>query len=134
MLEPIFGVTASVAFVILRIAIGIIFAVHGYQKIKGGPQNFGGWLKSLAVPFPTFSAYLVSYTEFLGGIALIVGFLTPLAALMIAATMVVAITKVKASKGLVGGYELDLILLAAALALALAGPGALSLDHLIGLA
>ncbi len=134
MLEPIFGVTASVAFVILRIAIGIIFAAHGYQKIKGGPQNFGGWLKSLAVPVPTFSAYLVSYTEFLGGIALIIGFLTPLAALMIAATMVVAITQVKASKGLVGGYELDLILLAAALALALAGPGALSLDHLIGLA
>jgi putative oxidoreductase len=133
MLQGIFGVTASLAFVILRVAVGVIFVAHGYQKIQGGVGRFGGFLSSLGVPFPAVFAYVVSYTEFLGGIALILGLATPLAALMIAATMVVAIVKVKLNKGLIGGYEFDLALLAAVIALALTGPGVLSLDHLIGL-
>jgi putative oxidoreductase len=133
MLQGIFGVTTSFAFVVLRVAIGIIFVAHGYQKIKGGVPKFGAMLQKLAVPFPSVLAYVVAYTEFLGGLALILGFATPLASVLIAATMVVAIVKVKLSKGLLGGYEFDLALLAAVIALALAGPGALSIDHLIGL-
>src|SRR5574337_850471 len=100
MLQPVFNFTGDWAVVILRIAVGIIFFAHGYQKVfQTGPKNFGGWLKSLGVPFPTLFGYIVSYTEFLGGSALIVGFLTPVAALLIAATMVVAMLKVKWSKG-----------------------------------
>ncbi len=133
MFDPLFSITDNWALIILRIAVGVIFVAHGYKKVKNGPQNFGNGLKKMGVPFPIFFGYLVSYTEFLGGLAVIVGFLTPLAALMIAATMIVAIAKVNGPKGLVGGYEFDLILLAAAVALVLTGPGALSLDHVIGL-
>ena len=134
MFQSVFDLTSVFALLVLRVAVGGIFVAHGYQKVfKMGPAQFGGWLKSLAIPFPTLSGYIVSYTELIGGIALMLGIFTPLAATLIAATMVVAIVKVNGSKGLVGGYEFELMLLAAAIAVALAGPGAISIDRLIGL-
>ena len=66
--------------------------------------------------------------EFFGGIALIVGFATQLAAALVAVNMLVAISKVKFKQGLVNGYEFDLVLLVIALALLVLGPGAYALD------
>jgi len=68
---------------------------------------------------------------------LVLGLLTPLAALLVLGTMAVAIAKVHGRKGFFvqnGGFEYNLVLAIAALALAAAGPGAVSLDHLLKLA
>src|SRR2546425_629803 len=67
----------------------------------------------------------------------LLGLLTPLASLLVLGTMAVAIAKVHGPKGFFvqnGGYEYNLVLIIAALTLALAGPGAFSLDHLLGFA
>jgi putative oxidoreductase len=114
---------------VLRVVVGIIFAVHGYQKITMGPEAFGGFLSSLGIPAPVFFAYLVTYVEFLGGIALVLGLLTFWSSVLLAIDMLVAILAVHLQSGFYvnqGGYEFALLLLASAVALALMGPGALS--------
>jgi len=73
--------------------------------------------------------------ELVAGLLFLLGLLTPVAGLLVLATMVVAIAKVHGPKGFFvqnGGYEYNLVLIIAAIALA--GPGAFSLDHLLGLA
>ncbi len=74
--------------------------------------------------------------ELLAGLLFLLGLLTPVAGLLVLATMAVAIAKVHGPKGFFvqnGGYEYNLVLIIAAVALALVGPGAFSLDHLLGL-
>ena len=72
----------------------------------------------------------------LAGVLLVLGLLTPLAGLLVVATMAVAVAKVHGPKGFFvqnGGYEYNLVLAIAALALAATGPGAYSLDQVLGL-
>src|SRR5439155_5133360 len=74
--------------------------------------------------------------EVAAGFLFLLGLLTPLAGLLVVATMVVAIAKVHGPKGFFvqnGGYEYNLVLIVAALAVAAMGPGRYSLDHLLGL-
>ncbi len=127
----------------IRICVGVIFAMHGYQKIfVQGIDNVTKFLgpgftpesPGLGLPMPEVMAYLVSYAEFLGGICLILGLFTRCASLALTIVMIVAIFTVKAKIGLIGqrgtGYELDLALMSGCLALLFAGPGPLSLDKL----
>lgn len=109
---------------LIRIALGLVFIGHGWQKIQnlGGTAEFFGKLG-----LPGFMAYLVASVEFLGGIALILGVFTPVAALLIAAVMVGAIYFVKLPRGFLGGYEFELTLLLAALGVALHGQGKYSI-------
>ena len=130
---------AGFAPLILRVMAGIIMAVHGWQKLQGGPANFGSQaLANLGVPLPVFMGYVVTFAELIGGILLIVGLLSRLAALILAIEMVFTTLLVKINVGFIGspgsgaGAELDLILLAAFLAILLVGPGRLSLDELLG--
>lgn len=116
---------------VLRIIVGIIFAIHGWQKISGGMEGVAGFLGSLSVPLPLFFAYVVTYVEFLGGIALILGIATRVAAQLLAINMVVALFLVHIPNGFFvskGGYEFVLVLLAASVALSLTGPGAFAVD------
>lgn len=136
----------DLAPLILRVVVGITFVVHGYPKLfgesMGGPKGVAGFFGQLGIPFPLFFAYVVGVTEFFGGISLILGFLTRIIALLLAMIMVVAISKVKFKTGfiskpleggMVGGYELDLVILGAALSLVFLGGGSLSLDSILGL-
>ena len=105
--------------------------MHGYQKLF--VYGFGGVGKSFAgigIPLPEISAIVVSLVEFLGGIALVLGFFTRYAALLLAATMAVAMLHVHLRAGffLPQGYEFTMNLLAALVAILLAGPGAAALD------
>ena len=111
---------------VLRIVVGIVFLVHGAQKlfvIGVGPvaHMFGG----IGIPLPQVSAIVVTLVEFAGGIALILGVVTRWAAVLLAIDMAVAVGKVHLHGGffLPRGYEFALTLLAACVALALAGPG-----------
>lgn len=131
---------AGFAPLILRVMAGIIMAAHGWQKlIEFGPANFGRLLADLGVPLPVFMGYVVTFVEFIGGILLIVGLLSRLAALILAIEMVFTTLLVKVHVGFIApqgsgaGAELDLILLAAFLTILLAGPGRLALDELLGI-
>ncbi len=130
---------AGFAPLVVRVIVGIIMAAHGWQKLQGGPENFGGFLSQLGVPLPEFMAYVVTFVELIGGILLILGLLSRLTALLLTIDLVVAILLVKVNVGLLSpqgggvGAELDLALIAGFLVILLAGPGKLSLDHVLGI-
>jgi uncharacterized membrane protein YphA (DoxX/SURF4 family) len=117
---------------LLRLALGSLFIMHGYQKLRG-LKGAAGWLKSMGLPgeFAIFGAVV----EFFGGIALLLGIATSVIATLFALWMLSTslLQKVKMKKGYVGGYELDITLLIASLALAAIGGGTASLAHLFGI-
>jgi putative oxidoreductase len=149
----------SLGLLVLRIVAGGSLAAHGYPKLfggegrrppealtriygpnfpqaveSGGAEKFAKGLESMGVPKPSVAATASGLAEFGGGLALMAGFKTRIAALAVMANMAVAIRKAHWEKGFFGqgGYELAMQFFAAALALFLAGPGALSLDALFG--
>ncbi|MCS6935992.1 MAG: DoxX family protein [Candidatus Bipolaricaulota bacterium] len=136
MLERWVGGFSSWAALPLRLAVGVIFAAHGWQKFANGLDRFAGFLSNLGIPLPEVFAFLVAFFELVGGIGLIVGLFTRYWSIPLAIIMIVAIFTVKLQAGLLGsggrsGYELDLALLAGCLALLLTGPGPLSLERAI---
>ena len=132
---------AGLAPLVVRVIVGVIMFAHGLQKLtQMGPGNFGGQvLAGLGVPLPELMGYVVTFVELVGGILLIVGLFSRLAALLLTLDLVVAILLVKLNVGLIApqgsgaGAELDLALIAGLLVVLLAGPGKLSVDHTLGL-
>lgn len=128
---------APYAGTVLRVAMGIVFIAHGMQKFNNGVDGFAGFLTSLNVPLPELMKWVVPLLEVGGGILLILGLATRLVAVLFALEMVGTILLVKMDAGLIGeggtGAEIDLMLLAGAIALALMGPGAAAVDRMIGL-
>ena len=116
------------ALLVLRLVLGAIMIGHGYHKVFGGMDKVVHMVTGLGLP--GWSAYLSAYTEFFGGILVIVGLFTRIVALAILIDMIVAISKVHLKKGLVGqgGYEFPLSLAAIAFALILFGAGPIALD------
>lgn len=116
----------------MRVVVGIVFVMHGGQKLFVFKMaGVTGMMTSLSIPMPGFFAVVVSLVEFLGGIALILGIATRVAAVLLAINMTVAILKVHMPHGFFaqgGGYEFPLTLLAANICLALSGAGAASLE------
>jgi len=126
----------------LRLALGAVFLGHGAQKAFGafgGPgfEGAAGFVGSMGFRPARFWAALAVGGELVAGVLFLLGLLTPLAGLLVLATMVVAIAKVHGPKGFFvqdGGYEYNLVLIIAALAVAAMGPGRFSLDYVLGLA
>lgn len=120
---------------VLRIVTGIIFLLHGWQKIAMfGVAGFGGFLGQLGVPAASLMAVVVIAVELLGGLALILGLGTRYVAIPLAIDMLVALLTVHLPAGFFvesGGYEFVLLLLGASVALFLSGGGALALDNLV---
>ena len=130
---------AEFAPLAVRAIVGVIMAAHGLQKLLAGPGNFGGVLAQLGVPAPTLTGYVVTLVELGGGILLVVGLFSRLAALLLTIDLVVAILLVKVGVGFLSpegggaGAELDLALIAGFLAILFAGPGRISLDRALGI-
>src|SRR3954469_24617159 len=132
--------TFDLALLILRLAVGLTFAAHGAQKAFGwwggpGPAN---WLKAIhRMGFhpPTFFAAASIFNELAGGLALAIGFVTPLAAAIVVAQSVIIVVKAHLANGFFstrGGIEFPLLMGIAAMAIGLLSPGAISLDALLG--
>jgi putative oxidoreductase len=123
----------TTAVTILRVILGFLFAAHGWQKfneftIAGTQASFA----KMGVPAAEIAAPAVAVLELAGGIALIVGILTRVVAALLAVDMLGALFLVHAPAGVfasAGGYELVLVLAAAALAVALTGAGRISVDR-----
>jgi putative oxidoreductase len=116
---------------VLRLALGLIFVFHGWPKLFTDPRHYADMFAQLG--FANGTSYAIGALEVFGGALLAVGFFTRPVALLFTAEMAVAIWKVHSKKGYlaVNEYELALIVGAAALALAMGGPGAISLDDLL---
>jgi len=131
------GRAADLGPLLLRVGVGVVFAVHGWQKFDGGVSNFAPFLQSLNVPAPELVAWLQTIAEGVGGLMLIAGVLTRLVTVPLIVTMVGAIALVKVDVGFTvadaAGAELDVALLAGLLGLLFIGPGRLSVDGLLGM-
>jgi putative oxidoreductase len=130
----------DVALLVLRLAIGLTLAAHGAQKLFGwfggyGLKGTSGWLASLGLKPAAPLAVAAGASEFLGGIFLALGLLTPLAGVAVAATMLMASLLLHWPRfwNTGNGIELPFALGSAAVALAISGAGAFSLDGLLGI-
>jgi putative oxidoreductase len=115
---------------VLRVVTGAVFFHHGYQKLfQMGIHGVTGMFTHFGLPLPVVAAVIVTLVEFVGGLLLIAGVATRIAAGLNAIDMTVAILVVHLKNGFSGqgGYEHPLTLLGACICLALAGGGALSL-------
>ncbi len=131
----------ALGLLILRLGVGLILAAHGAQKLLGwwggpGMTNWTGAMTRMRMRPPALWAWVSALGEFGGGLALAAGLLSPLGSLGVIGAMVVAIALVHWPKGFwvsKGGFEFNLSLIVGAAALAITGPGAYSLDSLLGL-
>ena len=123
----------------LRFVIGPLFVGHGTQKLFGwfgghGPDGTGAFFEQLGLKPGRRQATAAGASEAVGGALLTLGALTPVAAGLITGTMITAIRKVHLARGpwsTNGGYEYNLTLIAAMLALTEAGPGRPSVDEAV---
>jgi putative oxidoreductase len=129
------------AVLILRLFLGFTFMMHGSQKLLGafggsGIAGVTGMLSKLEVEPAHIWAWVLSITEFVGGICVVLGFLTRFWAVGLVIDMAVAIFKVHLMNGFFAsknGFELPLALGVMALGLVLTGPGSFSVDRATGI-
>ncbi len=122
---------------ILRVVTGLAFFYHGYQKVfETGLPKTAEFFGTKGIPAPELFSFLVSYGELLGGIALMLGFLTHWVAKLDILIILGAIGFVHWGKeggwffgyGAQGGYEYQLLLLAASIFFLVSGSGKYSID------
>jgi putative oxidoreductase len=131
----------EIGLLVLRVALGLTLAAHGAQKLFGwfggfGLKGTGQWLESIGMVPGRVQALFAGLAETGGGLLLALGLLTPLAAGVVVAVMLVAVGTVHLKAGFwatKGGYEYNLLIAIAALSLAFTGAGSLSLDAALGL-
>ena len=143
------GRYAGIGVALVRLVLGVLFFAHGYHKVigfedaglggAGGLANVVAFMTGMGMPVPV--VYMVAFGEFLGGLALIFGFLSRFAAFGIMIIMIGAIFMVHLPGGLFinwalsaeasHGFEYNLALVSMCWLILLAGPGRFALDNLI---
>ncbi|MBM3245482.1 MAG: DoxX family protein [Candidatus Omnitrophica bacterium] len=124
----------SLSILILRLALGVVFAGHGLQKVFGlfggpGIPGFSKMLEQLGFVPAVFWAYLAAYVELIGGICLILGLFPRIAASLLLILIIVAAIKVHLAAGFFlsgGGFEYNLVIAAICLVIILLGGGKFS--------
>jgi putative oxidoreductase len=118
---------------LMRLALGVSMAVHGYGKVvpHSALNHYAHYIATLGIP--AWLGYVSAYTEFVGGILLILGLLTRFAAALVAINMLVAFFFVGIHQGF-GIYNYILALAALGIMLTFYGAGSLALDRKIGFA
>src|SRR5262245_32258505 len=131
----------DLGLLILRVVVGLVIAAHGAQKLFGwfggpGLKGFSGGMASMGLRPAWLWGLMGGLGEFGGGLLLALGLLNPLGSLGLIGAMAMAIALAHWSKGFwgsKGGYEYPLVLLISSAVLGLVGPGAYSLDTLLGI-
>ncbi|MBU8908789.1 DoxX family protein [Desertibacillus haloalkaliphilus] len=118
----------EIGLVVVRVILGLTFFIHGLDKFQGGIGNTAAWFGSIGIP--EFMAYVVAIIELVGGLAMILGVGVRVVAILFTCIMIGAIFTVKISGGFME-YELDLILLAVSVQLAITGSHLYSIDRLL---
>ncbi len=147
MARKLFDTDDNAGTAILRLVLGVVFFAHGAQKLLGwfGGYGFSGTMGFFTgmMHIPAPFAFLAIAAEFFGGLGLILGFLTRIAAFGIAVNMLVAIGMVHSSFGFFmnwsgtqkgEGFEYHLLVLAMTAFLMIRGAGAFSIDRAIATA
>jgi putative oxidoreductase len=143
-MRKLFATDNSASTTILRLVLGVVFFAHGAQKMLGwfGGYGYSGTMTFFtgAMHIPAIFAFLAIAAEFFGGLGLILGLLTRVAAFGIASTMLVAITMVHRGFGFFmnwsgtqkgEGFEYHLLVLAVTAFLMARGGGAWSVDRAV---
>jgi putative oxidoreductase len=131
----------------LRLIVGYGFMEHGFAKLARGVDAFPAILQALGVPAPHLMGWLTILVEILGGLAVLLGALVPLASIPMATVLLVAVFTVHLPYGFSSiklqavtaagaqfgppGFETDLLYLACLAALVLGGSGPLAIDGLL---
>ena len=144
MLRKLLVTDDNTATVILRLVLGVVFFAHGAQKMLGwfGGYGFSGTMGYFTgtAHIPAVFAFLAIAAEFFGGLGLIFGFLTRIAAFGISVNMLVAVAMVHSAIGFFmnwtgaqkgEGFEYHLLVLAMTAFLMIRGAGAFSIDRAI---
>ena len=145
MLKKLFQTPDDIGMTVLRLVLGVVFLAHGSQKMFGWFGGYGfkgtmGFFTQVA-HIPTVFAFLAIVAEFFGGLGLICGLLTRIAAFGITVNMLVAIFMVHLPNGFFmnwtgqqkgEGFEYHLLVLALTVALMIRGAGAFSIDRALG--
>ncbi|HJR90043.1 MAG TPA: DoxX family protein [Aeromicrobium sp.] len=126
----------SLALLIARIGLGVVFVAHGWQKFdEMGIEALASGFDKSGVPAPEVSAYYSTFAELVGGAALLVGAFTAVAGLLLFFDMLGAFLIMHIDKGVFvadGGYELVVALGVGAMLLAVFGAGKFSVDGMLG--
>jgi putative oxidoreductase len=131
MIQPLFAFY-DWAILALRVVLGVILIAHGYPKLRD-LRGTAGWMGALGLRPGIVFAFVAGILEVFGGLALILGAMTQVVALLLVVQFIAIILKVNRTKGLKGGYELDLMIAAAAAVLATTGGGLFGLDRTFGI-
>ena len=131
----------------LRLVIGYGFIAHGWAKLSRGPDGFAKLLEQIGAPLPVVTAWLSTFTEILGGLAILAGAFVAVVSVPLLVMMLVAMFTVHLRYGFsaintIGltadgpqfgppGIEVNLLYIAGLLALILGGAGALSIERLL---
>lgn len=130
---------SALGLLLIRLVFGLTFAAHGTQKLFGwfggyGIAGTGGFFESIGIKPGKLNAFLAGSAELIAGLLLALGIFTPVAAALIAITMVVSIAKVHGANGYwatAGGYEYNVAIMAVAIGIALTGPGSYTILSLL---
>src|SRR5256885_14927624 len=131
----------DLALLVLRLVVGLTFAAHGAQKVFGafggpGINGTAGFFEQIGLRPGKLHAWIAGLTEFVGGLAIALGLVTPIAAAALIGVMTAAVITVHLKNGFFvanQGFEFNLVLAAALFALAGIGSGDLSLDNALGI-
>lgn len=131
----------SVALLVLRLVVGVLFIGHGCQKLFGwfrghGLKGTGSYFESVGLAPGVALAALAGLTELAGGLLLALGLALPIACALLVAVMATAIATVHWKNGVWaqdGGFEFPLVMAAVAFATTAIGPGSISLDNALAI-
>ena len=132
-MNRIFSRSVTWGMLPIRIAVGLVFLMHGGQKLfVFGLAGTADIMDKLGIPLPVAAAAIVITVELLGGLAILLGMFTRIAGALLAFEMVVAILVARIHGGFFApyGYEFELTLLMASLTFAIGGPGGKSLEEM----
>lgn len=128
MLLPLFQY-ADWGVLVLRVIFGLVFIAHGWPKLKNLKQTHV-WFESIGFKPGVLWGTIAAVLETVGGLLLVLGLLTQIVSILLAIQILVAVIwRIKSSHQFIGGYELDILLIAVGIVFAVNGGASFALDN-----